>query len=126
MLSMISELFIRLNERDKSIAAMTKAAKLDPKYYLLLTQLASGDPKYTAVAEDSLQKATRFFTDKLEKDPLDAATRLMLADTFRMKNDLEGAQRVIVEGMRQADNPICGRPFRSLLSDVYQVVQVYG
>ncbi len=120
LLAMISDLFANLREPDKSVAAMSAAAKRDTKFNLLLAQSARQDPKYVKLSEESLSTAKRHFVEKLEKNPQDLGARLMLADAQRLEGDLSAAAATIQEGMKLSNSP----ELKSALSEVCRLMFV--
>ena len=115
LLATISDLFGKLNVPEKVVEALSKAAARDKKYLLLLGQAAKAYPKYSVLGDESLEKASSYFTERLAKKPLDIKTRLMLADAKRLQSNMAAAEQTIVEGMKISDSPI----LKSALSELY-------
>lgn len=115
LLATISDLFSKLNEQDKAILAMGKAAERDKKYYLLLAELARRDKKTAKLSEESLEKAIGNFTEKLDRNPQDVPARLMLADAQRIGGNDAAAEWTILEGIKVSGDPV----LKSALSELY-------
>ena len=115
LLWMISDLFRNLREPDRALSAMRQAAGRDPKYYLLLAQLARGEKKYAKVYEEALEKASLHFQERLSENPQDMGARLMLADAQRIQGDFAAAEQTVVDGMKLSDSPI----LKTALSEIY-------
>ena len=125
LLATISDLFFKLNEMDKAIAAMGKAADVDKKYYLLLAELARRDKKYGKLSEESLAKAIRSFSEKLERNPQDVAARLMLADAQRIGSSDEAAEKTIQEGIKISDSQVLKTALSELYCQVFAKTAVF-
>lgn len=120
LLAMISHFFARVNEPGSSVDAMKAAAKLDPKFNLLLAQLPIKDELYQADLKEGLVKGKLYFEEKLAANPHDTAARLMLADTHRVMGDLVSAEQVIVDGLKLGETQV----LKSALSEIYRQVFV--
>jgi tetratricopeptide (TPR) repeat protein len=116
LLIRIGELFRQTGENDLAVRAVAAAADRDAKFYLPLAKLTAQSSKWLLQHEDALPKAESYFREQVALNPQDVEARLLLADALLVKRDFAQAEQVVIEGLKESDDP----KLRYALSEIYR------
>ena len=95
---------VSVGQHDQAVKHLEVAALVDPKFYLSMADIYRSRENENG-RQRVLKKAAVVFQDRMEKDPMDGDSRILLANIFAQQSKFDEAEELLLTGLTHQSDP---------------------